>query len=179
MAAMLDNEVTDTNPTIDLDTKKKHSGRSAEGMERAARMRAAIIALLNNSPEPMSKGDMEEKLSDVIKELKYKTSNFESQLYQLVDNNLVKKAGKNPTNTGFLYASPKYESPTPNIESDPEQPRQKRTYTKRKVLENNNVESHSGGIGQVPSVSLDIVKSTGRVRLAINGMSIEIGVSDN
>ena len=181
MADMLDTQTDDNNPTIELDTstKRKPVGKSPEGIERAARMKAAIIALLNNSPEPMAKGEMEMKLGDVIKELNYKTSNFESQLYQLVANDLVKKAGKNPTNTGFLYASPRYEFPTPNVEQVTEQPRQKRTYTKRKGLENTNVEANTTGGGKVPSVSLDIVKSTGRVRLAINGMSIEIGVSDN
>lgn len=183
MAELVDTQSNGNNLPLALDepTKKQPVGKSHEGIERAARMKAAIIALLNNSSEPMAKGEMENKLSDVIMELKYKTSNFESQLYQLVANGLVKKAGKNPSNTGFLYASPKYDYPESEGEVKPDEPKKKRQYIRRKPLglEGANTESSNTEIGKIPSVSLDIVKSTGRVRLSINGMSIEIGVSDN
>jgi hypothetical protein len=185
MDAMLDTQTNDNNLPLDLNIPNKKSpiGKSQAGIERAARMRAAIIALLNNSSEPLAKGEIQAKLDDVIKELKYKPSNFESHLYGLVGNELVKKIPKTPPGTGYLYASPKFEFPNSGGDNIQEEPRQKRTYVKKKGLENSNSMtssiSASTGVGKIPSVSLDIVKSTGRVRLAINGMSIEIGVSDN
>lgn len=181
MAAMLDTQTNDTNLPLNLDIpeKKRPIGKSQQGIERAARMRAAIIALLNNAPEPLAKGEMQAKLDDVIKELKYKSSNFESHLYGLVANGLVKKIPKPSPGTGFLYANQRYEFPNSDGQSASDEPRVKRAYVKRKGLENATAASKSAGVGNIPSVSLDIVKSTGRVRLSINGMSIEIGVSDD
>jgi hypothetical protein len=180
MDTLLEKQDTDKSMPMDAEitnSKSKVDGRRNIGIERAARMKAAIIALLNNTEEPLSKSAIAEKLSDVIKELNYKTSNFESQLYQLVGNDLVKRVGKTSNNQGSLYASAKYQFPNPNDASDSEEPKQKRQYIRRKGVEDDS--NSQKGTGTVPAISLDIVKSTGRVRLAINGMSIEIGVSDN
>lgn len=180
MDTMLDTQKNETNLPLDLGvpSKKPPVGKSQAGIERAARMRASIIALLNNSSEPLAKGEIQAKLDDVIKELKYKSSNFESQLYQLAANELVKKIPKSPSGTGYLYASPRYEFPHSDAHGNLEEPRQKRPYHRKKGIEDvATVESTAKG--KIPAVSLDIVKSTGRVRLSINGMSIDIGVSEN
>ena len=182
MDAMLDTETNDTKMPVDLSvpTKKPPIGKSQAGIERAARMRAAIIALLNNSSQPLAKGEIESKLDNVIKELNYKNTNFESQLYQLAANELVKKIPKPAPGTGYLYASPRYEFPNSDAHGNVEEPRQKRAYVKRKQSEDTESSPVSSTAkGKVPAVSLDIVKSTGRVRLSINGMSIDIGVSEN
>jgi hypothetical protein len=166
-------------------TLKKFGGKSSEGIERAARMKAAIIALLNNSEQPLAKADIQEKLSGIISELGYKTSNFEGQLYQLVNNGLIKKLGKNPNGPGLIYASAKHEFPLSPGKTVHDAPRVKRTYTKRSVKEDsslpleNTQPTKQRQSEKVAPLTVDIIKSTGRIRLSINGMAIEIGVIDD
>lgn len=180
-------------PSLDHIPKAEVEGQEADdqeasgrGHERAARLKAAIISLLNNSDVPMSKSEIQGNLSELIESLDYKTSNFESMLYQLVRNELVKSLGKNPNGPGSLYASARHDFPSGK--TAPNLPTAKRKYTKRKNLDVAVPQMELEGMRthkirklteKVAPISIDIIKSTGRIRLSISGLSIDIGVIDD
>lgn len=160
-----------------FDSSKKRSYLA--NTERAARMRASIISLLNSEDQPLSKKEIGDRLSSIIDELDYKTNNFEGILYNLAKNDLIRKLGKNPNGSGSIYASVKYEFPQGKTGST--FPKVKKTY-KRKTDVSSQLQLE--GVNPVKAnenfspLTVDIIKSTGRIRLSINGMHIEIGVID-
>lgn len=120
---------------------------------RAAKFRAAIMALVRENPN-VSAAEVTEALANLIESTQAKKHIVVEQLKQLVKTEqLVATVDQKP----IRYSLPK----------------QGRVAKKQTVV----VKAKKGNAGS-PAFTIDIVKSTGRVRLQLAGLSIEIGVID-
>lgn len=120
-----------------------------EQMVRSAKVRAAIIALVRETPQ-ISTTEVIQSLSDLMKATKASRSSVITQLKQMVKNGqLLTEHGHRP----LRFTLPAENGRTKKI-------------------------TVKGKKGEVPNFTIDIIKSTGRVRLQLGGLSIEIGVVD-
>lgn len=179
-----------------MNSKQENIEKRENSLKRAAEMKAAIISLLNNSDEPMARGLISEKLQELIQKLEYKPNNIDNFLYSLSNDQLIKIAGKNPDGQGYTYAGNRYTGPTlerkakstptrkyskrksrvsdENLDEKNLQQVSKPKENKRKVVSNKLTTKEEA----IAPVTVDIVKSSGRIRIAMGGISIEIGVVD-
>lgn len=125
---------------------------------RAALMRAAVIGLLNEKPVLVPAGEIIQTLSEKAKQLGYTNpESIYSVLSTMAKNNLIHRESDG---TKSLYGSfRKAEEWQP-----PAAPPQRQGRVSRNL--------------QAADLKVDIVKGTGKVRLSISGMVIEIGVVD-
>ncbi len=124
---------------------------------KSAQQRADVIKLLNTMPlEPRS-------MAGLIMELRVTPDDekaFQSLVYRMADNGLIKGHAVKPWK---LYSANGW---NPDAEEVPTERRAKRAYklAPTKVLD------------MLADLTVDISKSTGRIRLTTNGMTIDIGV---
>lgn len=124
---------------------------------KSAQQRADVIKLLNTMPlEPRS-------MAGLIMELRITPDEekaFQSLVYRMADNGLIKSHAVKPWK---LYSANGW---NPDAEEVPTERRAKRAYklAPTKVLD------------MLADLTVDISKSTGRIRLTTNGMTIDIGV---
>lgn len=122
-----------------------------ESLVRAARLRAIITAALNAQPDRVFKAEeLRQELSQEMSNLGYTMINLYSCLRQMAKQELI----GHPAIGNYKAIA----------EGDEVQ------VAKRK---------QSKKSAKAPEVSIEIVKSTGKVRLSIKGLVIEIGVSDD
>ncbi len=134
----------------------------------AAKMRARVVELLNQvPPEPRT-------MAEIQKELGIKTTQvkaFTSMVYRMAGNGLI--AGY-VTDQGKQYGAKDWHPESvvePQAESDvkPKLVRTKRSYTKPKP-------APTRVLDMLADLTVDISKTTGRIRLTTNGLTIDIGV---
>lgn len=124
-----------------------------EQLRRSAEMKAAISSLIFNSSSDLSAKQVSESLSEKMKELGYNETNLSNFLFTMSKNQLISRNGS----LGHVTYG------KPNGSAD-----QKAVTKKEKIKPKSSSEE----------IMIDIVKSTGRVRLQIKGLVIEIGVVD-
>ena len=124
-----------------------------EQLRRAAEMRSAISSLIFNSPSSLSASQIGNALSEKMKELGYNETNLSNFLFTMSKNNLISRTG----GLGHVV----YGKANSEVEIEPSE--------KRKKVKHAN---------PAAEIAIDIVKSTGKVRLQIKGLVIEIGVVD-
>lgn len=157
-----------------------------EQIRRAAEMRASTVAWLNNQTEPKSISDIAEGISDKMAELDYKNDDLANVMSRLRDHGMVSskmvEEGKFRKN---LYAT------KPELLAGIEEYQPPEKYRKKgseklippakaarivPIEEDRPVASPVQTSSGTPALTVDIVKSTGRVRLTLQGFVMEIGV---
>lgn len=125
-----------------------------ENMARAAKYKALIVALLNRTGTLLSHSEISAKLEDELTADSYKAHNLRGLLAQLAANKMIicDVAGNRK-----LYHSTQYPAP-----ADADEP----------VVERKSKKDAA------PTLKVDLVKDTGRVRITLQGLVIEIGVVD-
>ena len=129
----------------------------ALSLRRAAEMRAAVTALLNSSNQPLSAKEISEQLKGVMSSLGYFESNLSNFLFNMSANKLISKTGELGHVRYWKYGGEEY---------SPAKPKAEKTQVKK-------VTKSTAGL---PEIKVDYVKSSGKVRLEIKGLVIEIGV---
>ena len=129
-----------------------------EQLRRAAEMRAAISSVIANSTKDLSSKEIGELLVEKMKELEYSNDNLSNFLFSMSRNNLIYSKG---TLGHIVYG--KFPSTTQELDKE-----------KSKKSKTNN----GNKLSATEEIKIDIVKSSGRVRLQIKGLLIEIGVVD-
>ena len=122
-----------------------------EQLRRSAEMRTAISSLLFNSSENLPASEISELLKSKMEELGYNETNLSNFLFTMSKNGLISKSGP--------LGNVKYGRPSDIKSAEPVK-----------------IKKPKGDPAQ--EIKIDIVKSTGRVRLQIKGLVIEIGVVD-
>jgi hypothetical protein len=127
---------------------------------KSAQIRASVVELLNQLPlEPRSMAGLVMELRIAHEEVKA----FNSMVYRMVDNGLIKG---HTTDQGKLYGAKDWnpESVDPLTERRAKSTKRAYTVAPTKVLD------------MLAGLTIDISKSTGRIRLTTNGLTIDIGV---
>lgn len=124
-------------------------------LRRAAELRVKIISALNDAGKPVPIGHLQQKLKEWLKLSGY-PDNFVLQnfLYAMVKNELIAKHGVGPAATYSKIGVVPVEQ---SLRSE--------SAHKAKKKES-----------KLPSIKVDIVKATGKVRISIDSITIEIGV---
>lgn len=129
-----------------------------EQLVRAAKGRAIITSYLNTKTEPVPRGKILEDCGDRLAELNYTESSLDNFLYTMGNSGLLTKK---PDPTGKLYLWSTMPSDGGKV------PLRKAPSSKVKDKQDK---------ASPAAITLDIIKSSGRVRLTINGLVIEVGV---
>lgn len=125
-------------------------------LKRTAELRAAIIAgLQDGQPYRM---EMLRDL-DVVKALGAKPKDLQNTVYRMVKMGLLEQQGSGPSSAYKLATNSGV-----------------RRYPITKKAEAPST-SHVAAKGN-PTIQVDVIKSTGRVRLTLGGLIIEVGVSN-
>jgi Fe2+ or Zn2+ uptake regulation protein len=123
-----------------------------EQLKRAAQIRAVIVSTLNNNPNPITRSDLYVAIQQTMESLNYDEGSLDNFLYTMTKSGLITKA--NIQGGKAVYAASGVTIPVKKTVIKPEKHSKK---------------DH-------PAITIDIVKSTGRVRVAFNGLVVEIGV---
>jgi hypothetical protein len=129
---------------------------------KSAQMRSSVIELLNQiPPEPRSMAGLIMELRIAPEEVKA----FNSLVYRMADNGLIK--GHSTEEHGKLYGAKDWNPDAVDPLTERRAPSTKRAYNKA---------SPAKVLDMLADLTVDISKSTGRIRLTTNGMTIDIGV---
>ena len=134
----------------------------AESLRRAAQARAFIIALIVKAgSEGISSKNVWLSLTKEMKELGYTQNNLSNFLHTMSANKLIVKTGP----LGQIRYFPA--GTVIGLDSAPSSNQKKQKASKKE-----------GKISDIPSLTIDVIKSTGRVRISLKGLVIEIDVVD-
>lgn len=122
-------------------------------LERAANLRASLIAFLNKTPDFVSVVQVREALGSKLEELKINDKVLASQLKNLADNNLILVKREGVRN---LYGN--------------------ENLVKAKTKVDVKIKPMKSGI--VPAYKIDVVKGQKRVRITLDNVMFDIGVVD-
>lgn len=129
-----------------------------EQLRRAAVIRALIVSILNENQDPLESSQIVKKLGSALEDNGYTPLSISNFLYTMKNTNLIscmKVDGKMKyAASGILGNSV---SVSPKVSSE----------KSNKLTKNTPV-----------GVTIDIVKSTGRIRVSFKGLIIEVGVID-
>ena len=124
-----------------------------EQLKRAAQLRAIIMSTLSSNA-PIMRSDLYTAIKPTMDSLKYAEGSLDNFLYTMTKSGLISKGVDNGK---VVYAA----SGTPlTVKPKTEKVKSELPKTTSKT----------------PAITIDIVKSTGRVRVAFNGLVVEIGV---
>jgi hypothetical protein len=124
-----------------------------EQLLRAAQLRARITAIMNNADIRLTAKEVREALEDELSALGYNESSLSNFLFTMSNNGLISREG---TIGNITYGKAGDILPEKEMK---QKKAQKAT-------------------NQDPTLTVDLVKSTGRVRISFKGIQIEIGVID-
>lgn len=128
-----------------------------EQLLRAAQLRARITALINNADIRLTTKEVRAAIEEELKDLGYNESVLSNFLFTMSNNGLISREGTLGNITyGKAGDLPPKKEKTAKIQQE----------KVKKV------------INQEPTLTVDLVKSTGRVRISFKGIQIEIGVID-
>ena len=131
-----------------------------EAIRRTASLRAAIIAGMQDGE--LYRMDMIQGL-DLVKQLSAKPKDIQNTVYRMVKMGLM---NQQPLGTGVAYKR--------GIGSKSVLPVARKS--KRPAVKSSSVKSVAAKTN--PTIQVDVIKSTGRVRLTLGGLIIEVGVSN-
>ena len=134
-----------------------------EQLVRAAKGRAIITACLKNADVPLTRVKIFEACGDSLNALGYTDSTLDNFLYTMGKSGLVTKV-PGPSGMSYLWGT------TPCAVGNAVINKAKAKQVK--------ADTASSAVPSAAAITLDIIKSTGRVRLTINGLVIEVGVID-
>ena len=149
---------------------------------RAAKLRAMLVGFLNTNAQDVSltRTEISVQLGSQLSALEYTDTTLDNYLASMARGGLIGKAAKN--NGRVTYCSRESRLVVNDTESS--------TVTKHKKHKEDFVDSKHVAVAHNTQVAatkkattsaslvVDIVKSTNRVRLTLNGLVIEIGVVD-
>jgi Fe2+ or Zn2+ uptake regulation protein len=137
----------------------------ASFVANAAKSRALLLSYMNNVNKPVTINEIVSDLSDKFKEIGVDSKSVYFQMKRLADNKLVGSARR-----GVAIEYFKNDTPTTALAVvDNVTPiKTTRKYTHREPVH----------VATQPTLSIDIVKSTGKVRINMNGIVIEVGIVD-
>lgn len=135
-----------------------------EQLERAAKIKAIVIAHLNSVNAWVTFGSISSALSDRLKEFNYSDDSLRALLNQLAQNRLIMRETEGNKKPRYASINAKYSL---GVTSQEPTPPQVAKVTKPEAIKPDQ-----------QSLVVDLVKSTGRVRVAWQGLVIEIGIVD-
>lgn len=128
----------------------------AETMKRTAMMRAAILAFINKSEKSVQFAEIRAAVKDTMEKCEYNDNALSNFLYNLAKSKAISKHG----GQGYSeYAKSGFFASSGNG--------QEKSAPKPKPKPTKNIPT---------ALTVDVVESTGRIRIKLKGLIIEIGV---
>ena len=153
-----------------------------ESLHRAAELRRAIITFVNEATTPVSRADMATALQPLIDTLGYRTDNVDNFVFTLSQKGEILHI-PNPSGRAYLYVSTGSGqiSPTPSArmvarKTPTPNPLTKRHHNSGYPLSESQPATPSSP--SPPPLKIDLIQSTGRLRIAFQGVEIEIGLAE-
>ena len=121
-----------------------------EQIKRSAQLRAMIMSTLNVN-SPLNRADIYQAVKPTMDTLGYEEGSLDNFLYTMSKSGLISKTEVQGGKAVYTPSGVKVEKAIPSATPKPKKEKS-------------------------PEITIDIVKSTGRVRVAFNGLVVEIGV---
>ena len=151
---------------------------------RAAKIRAAVLSLLANVKDPISTSEIQKQLATLMFDEKFEPKNIASILTGLVNQEQIASSRDGTVRTYWAPAKhkvskkPKMGKRVIDVDDDwDDEPAGKLSSQPKMVAFKAKSTAQFIATDAAP-LQIDIVKNTGRVRISLKGLVIEIGVVD-